>query len=68
MDVDLTVALRAANVRAFLGSRPPDALIIASGFVAQVGHLITKDGRWLRIENFPNQDIRVCYLEHHAPL
>jgi predicted nucleic acid-binding protein len=67
LEVDMGVAHQAANLRAFAGFKPADALTIASGFMAGVGHLVTNDDRWLKLTNFPDQRISVCYLEWHLP-
>lgn len=65
--IDLGVAHQAANLRAFAGLKPPDALVIATGFMAGVGHLVTNDDRWLKLTNFADQHISVCHLESHLP-
>ena len=44
--VDLHVAQEAASLRASHGFKTPDALVIATGIVAQVGHLVTNDQAW----------------------
>jgi predicted nucleic acid-binding protein len=68
VDVDLDVALRAANVHVFAGYSQSDALVIASGFGAGVGHLITTDDRWGRLVGFSPRQLQVCYLMDHLPL
>jgi hypothetical protein len=67
LEIDVGVAHQAANLRAFGGFKPSDALTIASGFMAGVGHLVTNDDRWLKLANFPDQRISICYLERHLP-
>ncbi len=46
LPVDLHVAQEAASLRATHGFKVPDALVIASGIVSQVGHLVTNDAQW----------------------
>lgn len=46
MNVDLHVAQEGASLRAHHAFKVPDALVIASGIVGQVGHLITNDRQW----------------------
>jgi predicted nucleic acid-binding protein len=45
-DVDLQVAQEAATLRATYNFSVPDALIIATGIVNQVAHLVTNDKAW----------------------
>lgn len=66
--VDLHVAHEAASLRAQHKFSPPDALIIGTGLVAQVGHLVTNDERWKKRLADISERIRVCYLEDHLPL
>ncbi len=44
--VDLHVAKEAARLRAIHGFKAPDALIVATGHVARVDHIITNDQAW----------------------
>lgn len=46
LSIDIHVAQEAASLRASYGFKTPDALIIATGLVGQVGHLITNDAAW----------------------
>ena len=46
VNVDLHVAQEAASLRAQHAFKAPDALVIASGIVGQVAHLITNDSQW----------------------
>jgi predicted nucleic acid-binding protein len=46
LPVDIHVAQEAAALRASHGFKAPDALVIATGIVGQVAHLITNDGEW----------------------
>ncbi len=48
VSIDLHVAQEAASIRATHKLAFPDALIVATGIVAQVGHLITNDKQWRR--------------------
>lgn len=60
--IDLHVAQEAASLRATYNFRPPDALIMASGIVAQVGHLVTNDADW-QVKLRPiSARVKVCYL------
>ena len=68
IDIDVHAAHQAANIRAFTDLKPPDALVVATGFVAGVGHLVTNDSRWLTLHTFPHQHIRVCCLKQHVPV
>lgn len=60
--IDGAVAQEAAAVRATFGFPVPDALVIATGIVNQVGHLITNDGSWQRKLQPIARRIKVCYL------
>jgi predicted nucleic acid-binding protein len=46
LSIDLHVAQEAASLRATHNFKTPDALVIAGGIVAQVGHLVTNDSDW----------------------
>ncbi len=46
LPIDLHVAQEAASLRATHGFEPPDALVIATAIVGQVGHLMTNDAQW----------------------
>lgn len=63
--VDLEVAQDAASLRAAQRFSPPDALIVGTGFAAQVGHLVTNDGDWARKLRGLESRIRVCTLSDH---
>lgn len=43
---DIHVAQEAASLRAMHGFKAPDALVIATGIVGQVTHLVTNDSEW----------------------
>lgn len=63
--VDLQVAQDAASLRAAQRFSPPDALIVGTGFAAQVGHLVTNDGDWARKLRGLESRIHVCTLSDH---
>ncbi|MEP6693720.1 MAG: hypothetical protein ABJB39_03660 [Chloroflexota bacterium] len=65
--VDLTVAHEAASLRAQHKFSPADALIIATGLVAQVGVLVANEEEWKKKLGSISSRIRVCYLEDHLP-
>jgi predicted nucleic acid-binding protein len=44
--IDLQVAEHAAHLRADTGMKPPDALIVATGLVSDVRHVVTNDHDW----------------------
>lgn len=46
LPIDLHVAQEAASLRATHNFKAPDALVIGTGIVSQVGHLITNDAEW----------------------
>lgn len=46
VEIDLDMAEHAAALRAAYGFRSPDALVIATGLLSQVGFLVTNDGQW----------------------
>jgi PIN domain nuclease of toxin-antitoxin system len=64
--IDLFVAQEAASARAMFRLSPPDALIVASGLVSQVHHLVTNDGAWVRKLQPIAARIRVCQLDRYA--
>jgi predicted nucleic acid-binding protein len=45
-EIDLPVAQEAASLRAYFYLSPPDALVIATGVIAQVKYLVTNDRQW----------------------
>lgn len=63
--IDLPVAQEAASVRATQRLKPPDALVVATGIVHQVSHLVTNDKRWKGIADIR---IQIVYLEDHLPI
>ncbi|MBC5798701.1 MAG: PIN domain-containing protein [Candidatus Eremiobacteraeota bacterium] len=66
MNIDLHVAQEAATVRAAHGFKTPDAVIIASGIVAQVAHLVTNDAAWNKKLASMKARFRVCELANYA--
>jgi hypothetical protein len=46
LPIVLHVAQEAASLRALHSFKAPDALVIATGIVSQVGYLITNNGDW----------------------
>lgn len=60
--VDFAVAQEAASLRTVFGFKTPDALVIGTGIVHQVGHLVTNDGDWKRKLQPMNARIEVCLL------
>jgi predicted nucleic acid-binding protein len=65
LPVDLPVAQEAASVRAAFRLSTPDALIVATGLVAQVHHLVTNDAAWVRKLQALAGRLRVCHLDRY---
>ena len=63
--IDLVVAQEAASARAMFRLSAPDALIVATGLVMQVHHLVTNDGAWARKLQPIASRIRVCQLDRY---
>lgn len=63
--VDLNVAQEAASLRAGFRLTISDSLIVATGIVAQVHHLVTNDADWQRRLQPISGRIRVCLLSQH---
>jgi len=61
--IDLAVA-QEASVRATQRLKTPDALVVATGLVTQVGLLVANDDHWKTIGD---TGVRVLYLEDHLP-
>ena len=61
--IDLPVAQEAAGIRATYGLPAPDALVVATGIVAQVAFLITNDERWRKRLRPLAGRVGVLYLE-----
>jgi hypothetical protein len=45
----------------------PDALVVATGVVAQVGHLVTNDKEWATKLRPLGSRLTVCRLDDHLP-
>lgn len=65
MVIDVPVAHQAAMLRAFKNFKGPDALVIASGMLAQAASLVTNDEKWKRVHSFPNLPLALCHLGDH---
>ena len=65
--IDLVVAQEAASLHATHRFTSPDALVVATGIVNQVGHLITNDNEWPRRRQPLADRVSICYLEDHLP-
>ncbi len=67
--IALPVAQEAATMRAAFGFATPDALVIATGVVSQVTHLVTCDATWKTklAGHRMSRRIRVVHLPDHLP-
>jgi predicted nucleic acid-binding protein len=65
LEIDMAVAQEAASLRAAHRFATPDALIIATGVVGQVSHLVTNDKPWQTRLGALSSRIRVCLLDDH---
>ncbi len=65
--IDLPVAQEAASLRAGYRLHAPDALVIATGVVHQVGHLVTNDRDWTTRLRPMARRVEVCCLADHLP-
>jgi predicted nucleic acid-binding protein len=66
LPVDLHVAQEAASLRATHNFKTPDALVIATGIVGQVGHLITNDAAWQKKLAPMGSGIQVAELRNYV--
>jgi len=66
LSIDLHVAQEAASLRAAHNFKAPDALVIATGIVSQVGHLITNDAEWHKKLVPINSRIQVAELGNYV--
>jgi predicted nucleic acid-binding protein len=66
--IDLAVAQEAASLRATHRFSSPDALVIATGIVGQVGHLVTNDRDWPSKLRPLAGRVAVCFLGSHLPV
>lgn len=65
--IDLHIAHRAAMLRASYNFTTPDALVIATGLVHQVGVLVTNDHRWKILQQSVGLQVTVCCLDAYLP-
>lgn len=65
--VDFDVAETAARLRAEHGLRTPDALIVATGLVGAVPHLVTNDKEWRRRLQPLQEKVAVRHLASYLP-
>ena len=63
---DMHMTQEAATLRATYNFSPPDSMTIATGILTQVGHLVTNDDRWMKLQPIA-QRIGVCHLASHLP-
>ena len=67
VELDLPIAQEAASLRASYRLSAPDALIVATGTIAQVGHLVTNDKLWASRLQPIQRRIHVVDLSKHLP-
>jgi uncharacterized protein len=68
-DISFEVAQEAAGVRARYGLKTPDALIVATGRIGSIRHVVSNDGEWRRkLGHLVPASFDVCYLEDHLPI
>lgn len=63
---DIHVAQEAASLRATHGFKSPDALVIATGIVGQVAHLVTNDDQWRKKLTSIKERIQVTMLRDYV--
>ena len=66
LPVDLAVAHDAASIRAVYNLAGPDAMIVGSGLVAQVGYIVTDHERWVRKLQPLARRVSVIYLNRYV--
>jgi predicted nucleic acid-binding protein len=66
LPIDLHVAQEAASLRAMHNFKSPDALVIATGIVGQVGHLVTNDAEWQKKLAPTKSRIQVAELNNYV--
>ena len=66
LPIDLHVAQEAASLRATHNFKSPDALVIATGIVGQVGHLVTNDAEWCKKLTPMKSRIQVAELGNYV--
>ncbi|HZS16191.1 MAG TPA: PIN domain-containing protein [Candidatus Dormibacteraeota bacterium] len=65
--IDLAVAQEAATIRALYNLLPPDALVVATGIIGQVAHLVSNDKEWATKLRPLGSRVTVCRLDDHLP-
>jgi predicted nucleic acid-binding protein len=65
LPIDLHVAQEAASLRATHNFKAPDALVIATGIVGQVGHLVTNDAEWQKKLASMEARIKIAELSNY---
>lgn len=68
VEIDVPIAQEAASLRASYNLSAPDALIVATGTITQVGHLVTNDMMWASRLQPLGRRIHVVELSSHLPL
>ncbi|HLZ47873.1 MAG TPA: PIN domain-containing protein [Candidatus Limnocylindria bacterium] len=66
-EIDFRVAERAATLRARLGLRAADALIVATGVAAGVGRIVSNDRDWATRLRSAEVPATVVLLDDHLP-
>ncbi len=67
-DMTLAIAHEAAVIRARYGLKTPDALIVGTGRVLAVRHVVSNDREWSKkLGDAPSFGLAVTYLEDHLP-
>ena len=66
LPVDLAMAHEAASIRATYNLSMPDSFIVATAIVAQVGHIVTNDERWVRKLQPLTRRVSVVYLNRYV--
>jgi predicted nucleic acid-binding protein len=65
LPVEIHMAQEAASLRAAYGFKAPDALVIATGLVGQVAHLVTNDAEWRKKLLPVKERVRVTMLRDY---
>lgn len=65
--IDMPVTQEAASLRAGYRLAVPDALVMATGIVHQVGHLVTNDRDWSNCLRSLQRRVEVCCLSDFLP-
>ena len=67
VDIDLPIGQEAAAIRASFHLAAPDALVVATGTIPHVGHLVTNDHKWSNRLQTVQRRIQVVELKAHLP-